>query len=373
MVKVRKSIVGEKFNRLTVISQVDDYVSPAGTHYANWLCECECGNQIQVTTSRLKTGTTKSCGCFKTEQQSKTRDNNMIGKKFGRLMVESYAGSREKPCGAKEATWNCICECGNKKIVTTSSLKSGNVKSCGCYKTERISELKRKVLCGQSFGLLTVLDAEPEIQGHCYWKCKCACGNVVRVTTTNLLSGHVKSCGCLTKAKDITGERFGQLTVLSRDSNYYTPSGTPIIKWKCRCDCGQTVSVAAPHLKSGHVMSCGCMHKSIGEQKIEECLKQMKICYETQKTFENCKNHICLRYDFYIEDKNMCIEYDGIQHFQPIDFAGRGKKWAEKELSRTQENDKIKNEYCEKNNILLLRIPYTEFENIDEILSKNLS
>lgn len=59
-------------------------------------------------------------------------------------------------------------------------------------------------------------------------------------------------------------------------------------------------------------------------------------------------------------------------HFEPTDFAGKGKEWAEEQFKGQKIRDEIKNKYCKQNNINLLRIPYWEFDNIENILTKNL-
>jgi len=70
-----------------------------------------------------------------------------------------------------------------------------------------------------------------------------------------------------------------------------------------------------------------------------------------------------LSFDFYLSDYNMCIEFDGEQHFKPVAYFG-GDKRHEIQMKR----DKIKNEYCKNNNINLIRIPYTKIKNITQIL-----
>lgn len=65
MVKVRRSLCGERFGRLTVLWQTDDYISPQGIHAAKWYCKCDCGNYCSVAGRELKNGDTKSCGCLK--------------------------------------------------------------------------------------------------------------------------------------------------------------------------------------------------------------------------------------------------------------------------------------------------------------------
>ena len=58
---------------------------------------------------------------------------DLTGERFGRLVVASRHGTHIKPCGAKSATWTCLCDCGKTTIVETRKLKSGHTKSCGCF------------------------------------------------------------------------------------------------------------------------------------------------------------------------------------------------------------------------------------------------
>ena len=76
------------------------------------------------------------------------------------------------------------------------------------------------------------------------------------------------------------------------------------------------------------------------------------------KYSEDCKLIKKLRFDFYLPEKDIFIEFDGEQHFKPSMFGG--KESGEEKLQRTVINDKIKNEYCEKNKIKLIRIKYDE-------------
>ena len=101
-----------------------------------------------------------------------------------------------------------------------------------------------------------------------------------------------------------------------------------------------------------------CGSKSLGEIMIKEFLDKHNIKYEYQKRFKECKLVRPLAFDFYIPESNTCIEYDGIQHFEPIDFAGRGEKWANGMFAETQKRDQIKTDYCKENKIKLIRIPY---------------
>lgn len=144
----------------------------------------------------------------------------------------------------------------------------------------------------------------------------------------------------------------------------YISSRAPILH---RCKIDGCVWMVRPHnILSGK----GCPHckESQGEKQIRVWLNDRNIEYKYQYPFEDCKDKKMLPFDFYLPTLNLCIEYDGVQHFEPIDFAGRGDEWALSQLKMTQLHDKIKTNYCQDNNIALLRIPY--FANIKEELEK---
>jgi len=116
-----------------------------------------------------------------------------------------------------------------------------------------------------------------------------------------------------------------------------------------------------------HLSGKGCpkCFQSNGENKVENYLKINNIEYETQKKFNDCKNKNKLPFDFWLPKLNLIIEFDGEHHFNSIKRFGGDSK-----LQYTKFCDKIKNEYCIKNNIHLVRISYKDIKNIDEILSK---
>lgn len=110
----------------------------------------------------------------------------------------------------------------------------------------------------QKFNKLTAIKrAGKDKAGRALWLCKCDCGNKIIVSTTDLRTGRRKSCGCLKKERyDIIGNRFGQLTVIGRES-----SGSHA-RFLCRCDCGKEIVVRGDSLRSGKTVSCGCGKKS---------------------------------------------------------------------------------------------------------------
>ena len=112
---------------------------------------------------------------------------------------------------------------------------------------------------------------------------------------------------------------------------------------------------------------------SKGEKRVSEILDSSNITYIKQYTFEACKDDRYLPFDFYIPNYNLCIEYDGQHHYYPVTFNGISEEQAIINYKNTVKHDKIKNEYCKNNNIKLLRIPFWEFNNIEEIIKEYLN
>lgn len=124
---------------------------------------------------------------------------------------------------------------------------------------------------GNRYGRLTVLyrdETKPKGRGKAvYWICQCDCGNITSVSANNLRQGQIKSCGCLSKELkskrsliDLTGQKFGRLTVLKRDES--KPKGhQQKVYWICKCDCGNVKSIPAQNLRNGTCQSCGCLQK----------------------------------------------------------------------------------------------------------------
>ena len=127
--------------------------------------------------------------------------------------------------------------------------------------------------------------------------------------------------------------------------------------------CGKEFDIIAIiHLNGGKCKYC---LKSKREKELERILIKYNIKYICNHTFDDCKNIFKLRFDFYLPDLNICIEIDGDQHFMPIEFFG-----GESAFQSTKKRDEIKNEFCKKNAIILIRISY--LENIFEKLNENL-
>lgn len=93
--------------------------------------------------------------------------------------------------------WKCRCDCGNEVSASSQNLRSGDFRSCGCLHRENSAKINFRDLSGNRYGRLTVVcQAERSKSGQIRWRCRCDCGKEVAVATSNLTSGHTKSCGC---------------------------------------------------------------------------------------------------------------------------------------------------------------------------------
>lgn len=139
-------------------------------------------------------------------------------------------------------------------------------------------------------------------------------------------------------------------------------------KVKVHCNvCGNDFDIQASHLLEGH--GCNMCVKSKGEEFIENCLKNININYQREYRFNDCIGiKRTLPFDFYLKDINMCIEYQGIQHYKPVEIFGGQAQFETQKI-----NDSIKEKYCRDNDIRLLTIPYWEFNNIEEIINNKLN
>lgn len=130
---------------------------------------------------------------------------------------------------------------------------------------------------------------------------------------------------------------------------------------------GDFKQIAKEHLSGRGCVKCS---SSYGEQRIINYLDSLSIEYKYQHTYKDClsANNYPLRFDFYLPSYNLCIEYDGEQHFKPIELYGGTEAFLE-----SIKRDEIKNLYCLNNGIRLLRISFDKFRIIPTIISESIS
>jgi hypothetical protein len=131
-----KDIVGQRFNRLIVISFLS---TDNKKKVAMWNCLCDCGNTHIASGVNLRSGAVRSCGCLQKEVCSDREPPNfkdLSGKKFGKLTVVKKQGRQ-----GSFALWECLCDCGETSFVITTNLTRGKQVSCGCYNKKLQTEL----------------------------------------------------------------------------------------------------------------------------------------------------------------------------------------------------------------------------------------
>lgn len=191
-------LTGQRFGRLIVLERDQNKKGKSGSVY--WICQCDCGNIKSIDGASLrKTNGTRSCGCLGRERSSKIHLIDLTGQRFGRLIV--LERDKNKKGKNQSSYWICQCDCGNVKSIDGSSLRKGTTVSCGCYMQEQRGKCYLKDLTGQKFGRLTVIKQLPNLKTEKYsypqWECKCDCGETVITTSGSLCSGKITSCGCL--------------------------------------------------------------------------------------------------------------------------------------------------------------------------------
>lgn len=134
-----KDLTGQKFGLLTALEPTEEKKNS----YTIWKCLCDCGNITYVRSNSLTTGNTKSCGCLHRKVMRDILIPDLTGKKFHYLTVIKMAGLNSNG----KQLWECLCDCGNKTLVSTTSLITGNTQSCGCKKSKgetKIAELLKQ-------------------------------------------------------------------------------------------------------------------------------------------------------------------------------------------------------------------------------------
>lgn len=187
-------------------------------------------------------------------------------------------------------------------------------------------------------------------------------------TPGNILSGHgCKKCANDKLAYERSKSKSQYAEDLKKINQYiivvgeYVNAHTPVLH-RCLID-GFEWYAKPNNILSGK--GCPKCAESKGEREVRQWLDCHNIAYKHQKVFKDCVDIKPLPFDFYLPDYNVAIEYQGEQHYKSVDYFGGEKAFEKRKL-----HDKIKSDYCAKNNILLLAIPYTK--NVEEELNNFL-
>ena len=262
--------------------------------------------------------------------------------------------------GRKTIQKDCCPNCTGKKASEVSWRK----------RAKKYIDLAEKICNKYGYTLLTAIDEYTDVKMDIDFICSKHGKQTMMLD--NLLRGHkCKACSYEERAINLRHDvQYVKECIENINGNKllnpedYKDTFTKNLN--IQCSCGSIFTVSFKNFTDGGTnkcFSCSCK-ESVGEQRIREYLELNNIDFVQEKRFGDCRNIKPLPFDFYLPDYNMCIEFDGQQHYEDVGYGNH---------KRTVEHDKIKNQYCKDNNINLLRIPYWDGNDIEKIISKQLN
>lgn len=339
--------------------------------------------------SRRKNRETDLCDdCLKTEKLNQIRDNHYpriqkFCSEHGYTLMtqrEEIFNNQSKikyicPAHGEQATK--VTSILQNKICYKCSRKNAGVNKWKHGKAERESALYDKVLAECSKAGYTLLDTDPSgFKYGQFFNYICPSHGKHRMNINNFLSGK----RCPDCANEKLSEKYRKTPeqveeeVLELGGHIYNPSDyvnqyEKNLSISCP-ECGQTFKTSLI-LFTQHGGQCcpECSkNESNGARRVRKYLEANGIEYDPEHWFRDCRDIKPLPFDFYLIGRNTIIEYDGAQHFKD----SADPKFQES-FEKTRAHDKIKNKYCKDNNIKLIRIPYWDFNRIEEILEEEIT
>lgn len=276
----------------------------------------------------------------------------------------------------------CEYECYYYSYIKSHAILNKDAcKHCASYKSREISYNDRankkfeaiQNLCSElNYELITNVNEYT----HVFMDIEYVCPK--HGLQSSIMSNMLKGCGCNKCGNEKIGdalryniddvkeyiEQFNGNIIINL--NDYINSKTNNLKIRCG-NCGNVFTTSLEHYKAMTRKQCNlCTRReSEGESIIRKYLTDNNIIFIQEKRFIDCRDIYTLPFDFYLPDYNLCIEFDGQHHYEPCYGADR--------YNKTILHDNIKNNYCKNNNIHLLRIPYWDGHNINEIINDKLN
>ena len=280
-----------------VIGQIFGYVEPVEyIGKSRFRCICHrCGNETTTDIGSLLNGKKKSCGCLPPFK-------DMTGQDFGDLHVDKYVETRHH-----SAFWQCTCKrCGKVKVYEGKRLRSGKA-SCGC-----LTQPKRYMdIAGKQFGDIFVESFAYTKQGSTYWNCICGCGKKFVASGKRVSSGNTKSCGCLKHRYGKDNPNFIDRVGTIYNGGLKAIRHIHGKLWEFEClHCGNHKVITSSDVVTGAVRSCGCLNSSSAGSQVENEIKSfIESCGVT--TIKSHRLLDGREIDIYIPELNLGIEYNG--------------------------------------------------------------
>jgi hypothetical protein len=343
------------------------------------LIQCKCGNTFFASMHQFKIKNKRQCD----ECSGRKRWDYESVKKFVeensecKLISTSY-----KHCDEK-LTFQC--KCGKIFKTTFTHFKENYGKregqkqcpECG-IKKQKLKKRKpyEKVKEEIESNGCKLLTPQNEYKGTQYKvKVKCKCGDIFECSPNTMKMYNKYQCNKCSGKQKLTLKEVKEWIKHNAPGYEFLSKKYKGVdyKYEMKCPKGHIFSKRFGHFYHGGDRCPVCISSS-GENAIVEYLTKHNIEFKRQYSFPNCKRVQVLHFDFAVFNQGelyCLIEFDGQQHFEPCGF-GSSEEEALEKFRIQKECDEIKNKYCKDNNILLIRIPYWELQNIEMILNKHL-
>lgn len=326
---------------------------------------CDCGEEDKKALNNFKNGQRcKKCADIKTGDglRTKIEEVKRLFEEKNCILTSDYVNAQVPVA--------FICNCGERGKTRVGDFRKG-ARCAKCNAEKRVetriangnyAEKYQELFEKEGYEML-----EPYIEAKNNVSLKCPRGHNISMKPANFKTGN--RCGECSPKRKKTFEEVG----LIFENEGYAMRSTEYVeafhKLEVTCSKGHEVEISWDNFRSGK--RCARCNESKGEKKVFDYLTKYQVLFDTQHTFDDCKHKRKLPFDFVIfNEKNeiiQLIEYDGEFHFIATEFTN-----GEEGLKQTQKRDQIKTDYCKKKGIPLLRIHYTEFERIEEILDREV-
>ena len=270
------------------------------------------------------------------------------------------------------------CACGNEFVTDWNHFQQGRTRCNDCakaaqYKEKRLTEdaIRARIAnCSDSVWVGGEYKNQKSVL-----TLRCSCGNLFTVKGNTFMyqPSFLKCPSCSARIRGDAQKldvafiaeyalEHGAVLLLTE----YVAAREPL---QFQCSCGRKFKRSWNDFYSSHSYRCPRCTKYIsnGSLELERQLIELGLFYEREKRFPDCVYKRPLPFDFYIPEHNMCIEFDGEQHFRPVAF---GK--TESDFEELKKRDAIKDRYCEDHGITLVRVPYYALNFADILISSKL-
>lgn len=330
--------------------------------------QCSCGNIFEASFDKFKNRNKRQCNeCGKLINNEKKRLSFNYVREFIENNSECLLLSAEDEYKNNMSKLKFKCKCGNIFIASFSNFQTHDKRRCNfCSKQNAINKIQTNI--SDIYNVYTEKGFIPLFD-----KCKNT-NEKLPAIDKNGYKIFVSPSQLKTKGTNI----FNISNIFSYENMLkYIETNEPTQKllsdryigaheqYSFLCEHNHIYKTTWSEFLTG--TRCSICNKSKGEKKISNVLDFYSVYFIQQYKFKDCKLKIKLPFDFYLPLYNICIEYQGIQHYEAVDYFG-GKD----QLVIQQNNDQIKRDYCLNNNIKLIEIPYWDFESIEQILLNEL-